>query len=264
MKEKNFVSQKFRKYCIAKLSISLSNGGKIGVAMGHDYGLDWIDQDALYEKTKHVFESAINKKKEKKSNPPDPFTLVAQSIISESTLENVLHFEVERKINKTLSNSVGLWHQHILSLAPGWVDLGSNGGGIDLKMEPGFTDSRFGKPLVAEVKNRFNTIKASDEKEVWDTLDLAAKTHGAIAYIFQIVPKTSERYDRPWKVSGRPEKENIRCCDGATAYDIVFQRDNALHDLYEVFPLIMDDILDGGISVSNDLAERIYSESIPK
>lgn len=59
-------------------------------------------------------------------------------------------------------------------------------------------------------------------------------------------------------------KENIRCCDGATAYDIVFQRDNALHGLYEVFPLIMDDILDGGVSVSNDLAERIYSESIPK
>lgn len=94
-----------------------------------------------------------------------------------------------------LERRIEIWHQHILSLAHGWVDLGSNGGGIDLKMEPGFTDSRFGKPLVAEVKNRFNTIKASDEKEVWDTLDPAAKTHGAIAYIFQIVPKTSERYD---------------------------------------------------------------------
>jgi len=232
--------------------------------MEHDYGLNWINQDDLYEITKHVFESVISKKKEKKTNPPDPFTLTSQALIVGSTLENVLHFEIERKINKTLSNNVGLWHQHVLSLAPGWTDLGSSGGGIDLEMMSGFTDPRFGKPLVAEVKNRFNTIKASDEKTVWDTLDLAAKTHRAIAYIFQIVPKTPERYDRPWNVSGRPEKENIRCCDGATAYDMVFQRNNALHDLYEVFPLILDDVLDSGAEIDEDIAERIYSESIPE
>ncbi|NMM95382.1 Eco47II family restriction endonuclease [Bifidobacterium sp. DSM 109960] len=231
--------------------------------MEHDYGLDWIDQEALYEKTKHVFGSALKRKSEKK-NPPDPFTLMAQAIIAGSSLENVLHFEVERKINKTLSNSVGLWHQHVLSLAPGWVDLGSNGGGIDLKMEPGVIEPRFGKPLVAEVKNRFNTIKASDEKEVWDTLDLAAKTHGAVAYIFQIVPKTSERYDQPWKVSGRPVKEHIRCCDGATAYDMVFKRENALKDLYEVFPLIMDDVVGDNVQIDHDIAEKMYSESIPE
>ena len=72
--------------------------------MEHDYGLNWINQDDLYEITKHVFESVISKKKEKKTNPPDPFTLTSQALIVGSTLENVLHFEIERKINKTLFN----------------------------------------------------------------------------------------------------------------------------------------------------------------
>lgn len=231
--------------------------------MIHDYGLDWIDQDALYEVTAHVFEKAIAARTAKQLNPPDPFTLVAQAVISGESLESVLEFETTRAINKTLSNNVGLWHQSVLSLSPEWENLGSNGGGIDLKMKPGFVDERFNKPLVAEVKNRFNTIKASDEKELWDKLDLTAKTHAAVAYVFQIVPKTTERYDRPWKVSGRLEKETIRCCDGATAYDLVFHRQGALFDIYNALPDILSDVLNRDSGIESETAQKIFYTSIP-
>ena len=134
---------------------------------------------------------------------------MAQAAIGGSSVENILSFEIQRRINKSLSNSVGLWHQHVLGLADGWEDLGSNGGGVDLRTVEGYRDARFGKPIFAEVKNRFNTIKASDEKNLWDTLDLTAKTNNAVSYVFQIVPKTVERYDREWRVSGRPEKGTV-------------------------------------------------------
>ena len=125
--------------------------------MNHDYGLNWIDQNALYNITEHVFKKAIKAQSSKRKNLPDPFTLVAQAVIGDETLDSVLEFESIRVINKTLSNNVGLWHQSVLSLAPKWENLGSSGGGIDLKMKDGCLDERFNKPLVAEVKNRFNT-----------------------------------------------------------------------------------------------------------
>ena len=232
--------------------------------MSHNYGLSWIDQDKLFEVTEHAFEKAINDRKIKPKTPPDPFTLIAQAAIMGSDLEDVLEFETARKLNKTLSNEVGLWHQHVLGLAPGWQDLGSAGGGVDLKMCPGNVSARFGKPIVAEVKNRYNTIKASDEKNIWDDLDFAAKTHGAIAYIFQIVPKDTNRYDRPWKVSGRVEKDTVRCCDGVTAYEMVFGKSDALFELYDALPEIFEDVLAASTSqIDSKSASKIYYVSMP-
>ncbi len=231
--------------------------------MVYDYGLNWLNQKELYNVTEHAFKKAIDARFQTPKNPPDPFTLVAQAVIGNESLEKVLEFETTRTINKTLSNNVGLWHQSVLSLAPAWENLGANGGGIDLKMKAGLIDDRFQKPLVAEVKNRFNTIKASDEKALWDKLDLVSKTHGAVAYVFQIVPKTANRYDCPWKVSGRTEKETIRCCDGATAYDMVFKRKGALYDIYKALPEILSDILNHKSNLETDIAKEIFYKSIP-
>lgn len=233
--------------------------------MEHEYGLDWIDQDELFRVTEHTFENVIHdSKSHAKGNPPDPFTLMAQAAIGGSSVENILSFEIQRRINKSLSNSVGLWHQHVLGLADGWEDLGSNGGGVDLRTVEGYRDARFGKPIFAEVKNRFNTIKASDEKNLWDTLDLTAKTNNAVSYVFQIVPKTVERYDREWRVSGRPEKGTVRCCDGATAYEMVFNRKNALYELYEAFPCILADVLGDDSPIDPDRVKDLYYGSFPQ
>lgn len=47
--------------------------------MLHDYGLDWIDQEALYKLTEHAFEKAINARSQKQKNPPDPFDVFIEA-----------------------------------------------------------------------------------------------------------------------------------------------------------------------------------------
>ena len=181
----------------------------------HSYGLDWIDEDALYEITEHAFANVIEKARAGEMQaPPDPFATLAQAILYDQSIESMRAFELLRGINKSISNAVGNWHQAVLGLAEGWDNLGTAGGVVDL-----FVTSKDSKRAMAvEVKNRYNTIKASDEKKVWDTLDMLARSNGTTSYIIQIVPKTPERYDRPWRVSGRDERSNVRCCDGATGY----------------------------------------------
>lgn len=117
------------------------------------------------------------------------------------------------------------------------------------------------KPTYVEVKNRYNTIKASDEKNVWDNLDTLARASGGKSYLVQIVPKKPERYDEPWRVSGRSSRDHVRCCDGATAYTYAFKRENALQEFYEVFPDILSDVT--GINYDKAGIEQIYALSMP-
>ena len=175
-------------------------------------------------------------------NPPDPFTVMAQCAIKNTSFTDCLAFDSIRAFNKTLSNSIGNFHQKILSLSKNWKDLGTNGGGLDLMTLEGYLHPWFDKPVVVEVKNRFNTIKASDEKNVWDKLNEAAKLMKARAYLFQITPKEPVRYNRPWCPSGRSESNRVWCCDGVTAYEMVFGHATALQELYLALPHILRDI----------------------
>lgn len=206
----------------------------------HHYGLDWINEDKLYEIVERVFGNVIKKAEDSRlSAPPDPFPIATQAVLFNQSAESMMAFEKLRGVNKAISNAVGNFHQAVLGLADGWEDLGASGGGVDLKVQKTPTSP----PVFVEVKNRFNTIKASDESKLWNNLDLLAKSNNTKSYLVQIVPETPYRYDRPWHVSGRPVHERVRCCDGATAYTWAFGRENALEELYEAFPDILSDVL---------------------
>lgn len=231
----------------------------------HEYGLDWIDQDGLFDVTYKTFKRILGLDDYRaQATPPDPFTLVAHAVATRSELGEAIGFETERSINKTLSNNFGLWHQRVLALADGWEDLGTTGGGVDIKMTDARINERFGKSIYAEVKNRYNTIKASDEKELWDKLSFLTQTNNCIAYVFQIVPKVPEQYDEPWKVSGRESRENVRCCDGISAYDMVFDRRNALVDIYSILPELFEDVTGGAVDFSNDEIMDLFYRSFPR
>jgi hypothetical protein len=78
---------------------------------------------------------------------------------------------------------------------------------------------------------------------VWEDIDRIARCNGDIGYLIQIVPKQAVLYDEPWTPSGVQKREHVRHCDGATGYALVFDYENALSELIDAFPKIVDDIL---------------------
>lgn len=207
------------------------------------YGLDWVDEDALFAQIKHALKNPLGLATSLKPTPPDPFSILVHSMIADVSFDEALVFEKQRLLNKKISNAVGNIHQGILALSPHWQTLGTTGGVLDLSTVPGYVHPRFNKPLVAEVKNRYNTIKASDEAKLWDKIDQAARLQGAQGYLFQITPQNARQYDREWTPSGRPAKATVRVCDGVTAYELVFGEPRALEQLYLAMPRILSDIL---------------------
>lgn len=222
----------------------------------HDYGLDWLDQDGLYEVTKKRFGPITRPY----TAPPDPFVMVVQASIAGTSLDAAKEFELSRQINKTISNRVGNWHQDVLGLGKNFETV-PHAGVIDVQSVGSYRHPVFAKEVIVEVKNRYNTIKASDEKNLWDSLENLARSQGKIAYVFQIVPKNSERFDQPWKVSGRETREHVRHCDGNTAYTMVFGRENALYEVYSALPRILDDIRESRSDFDGEELRRLFSAS---
>lgn len=208
-----------------------------------DYGLNWVDQDLLYRTVARTLQNPLGLKTSRLDMPDDPFSMLLQAMIADVPMEEVRRFEVLRKLNKKISNAVGGLHQNVLSLAENWTSLGTAGGVLDLRTVEGYIHPRFGKPVVAEVKNRFNTIKASEQPEMWRKIKDAASLSGAQGYLFQITPRHQERVDQLWKVSGLTENPLVRVCDGVTAYEIVFGVPDALEQFYFTLPHILSDIL---------------------
>lgn len=82
--------------------------------------------------------------------------------------------------------------------------------------------------ILAEVKNKHNTMNASNRIKVVDDLDTAIrqKGRGWTGYLVIIIPKMPRRYRK--KLTTREIYE----IDGASFYELVTRYPTALHDLY--------------------------------
>lgn len=224
--------------------------------------LHWISRDQLIEITKGCFSKALESINAKDRNlRSDPTLLLALSTFLNLSTQEVDRIQNDVKTVKSLQNAIGTFHQTVLGSVAGWTDTGKSGGVIDLLSE-GEVALAKNRHVVAEVKMRYNTIKASDECKMWDKLKEAAASRGGaekcVAYIIQMIPKTNEPYDRPWRVSGRPEVNYVRAIDGRSAYHLVTGDPNALDDLLHLLPSVFREVLTSTTDIySSDLATSL-------
>jgi hypothetical protein len=224
--------------------------------------LNWIDIEKVIAIAEHRFEKSIKAVQEnaKSAGKVDPTLsivragILGQPMVVEDTIDETV------SITKTIQNAVGLFHQDILGTVTGWSSSGTSGGSIDLRGTSPITK----KSIIAEVKMRWNTIKASDEKNIWDDLKHAVSLTGSdsIGYVFQIIPKTNTAYDTPWKVSGRESNEKIRCADGVTAYHLVTGKPDALSELLTILPHVMTEAVTNILGNGNN-ARIAFKNSEP-
>lgn len=149
-----------------------------------------------------------------------------------------------RQCQKTLTNHIGNLHQKILGQVTGWQDLGT-GGIVDLVCPS--------KQIIAEVKNKYNTVTGGKLAEQYYSLERlvtpkASQYKDYTAYFVNIIPKKPERFDLPFQPSDKdkgikcPVNENIRIIDGASFYTLVTGREEAIQEFYDALPLVIEDI----------------------
>ena len=172
------------------------------------------------------------------SNVLDPFNAAFQSAAHGLTRVNWESAERARQLQKTFEHQMGSLHQSVLGALPDWENL-TTGNVTDLLNKK--------QKLCAEVKNKHNTVKASDEASVYQKLLGLVGTSGAYrgytAYYVTIVPKRKSAMNEPFAPSDnaagvrKPSNDRIRKIDGYSFYALATGRAHALRELFVALPV---------------------------
>lgn len=210
--------------------------------------LTWLADDDLKTCVRGVLARGLAGIKQSEEsfyrNGIDPFSAVFDAACQNITLEQWLSFERKRQAQKTLQNALGNFHQQLLSRVNGWEIPALNF--VDLISEK--------TKVVAEVKNKHNTVKKSDLKAVYDELQAAvlhktSKYHGYTAYYVTVIPASTKRFTKEFTPPDNETKtvrqanKQILEIDGYSFYALVTGEPEALKQLYEALPRVIKDVL---------------------
>lgn len=228
--------------------------------------VSFISDHLLEAEVRRLIEVAqqakLQSRKNFSKNVIDPFAAVFEiagfSIDHAAWLEN----EMTRQAQKTLQNQIGTFHQNVLGAARGWRNLGT-GAVIDLVHND--------KKIIAEVKNKYNTISGGKQAELYGVLERLVMPKRSdykdyTAYYVAIIPKKPIRYNRPFTPSDKekgsrcPNNELIREIDGSSFYEFVTGTPNALQSLYHVLPDVIQAVVGDVQQVRDfDMLKRYFS-----
>ena len=196
------------------------------------------------------------------SNVIDPFSATFDAMYQKISLDDWLRQEKARQIQKSLQNYVGDFHQAVLGSINGWENLGI-GNSIDLRSRD--------RKIIAEVKNKHNTMNSNSALAVYDKLqkhlDYDESYQGYTAYCVIIIPQTPKPINFPFCPSERgikrPQREDIRKVDGMSFYNIATNNSNALQELYCRIPVILGRLLNINIEkfVSTGIFDYLFQKA---
>lgn len=208
--------------------------------------LDFVSNDKLFNAVTKVLDTAKNAIKSDRDfykNSVDPFSALFDATTAEITIEAWVKLEKGRQRQKTLQNSIGEFHEEILGSVAEWERL-PVGHLVDVISKE--------NQVISEVKNKHNTTKGSDKKEIYNNLKHALATpeySNFTAYYVEIIPKSAKTYNKPFTPSDNrtktkmSENPDIRIIDGRSFYELVTGDKLALDKLYKIIPRVIADIL---------------------
>lgn len=208
--------------------------------------LSFLADEILLQAVKHLLNIATEARRKADQdfnrNVIDPFATLFEMSGFQLDEKAWRAGEKNRQAQKTLQNHIGTFHQTLLGNVAGWEDLGT-GGLVDIVCHE--------RKLIAEIKNKHNTVKGSDKVKVYDLMERAVMTKGHqykgfTGYYVEIIPKATARYDKPFtppdNQTGQPRAANplIRQIDGYSFYALVTGVPDALAQLFTVLPDVIE------------------------
>ncbi len=209
--------------------------------------LSWISDTAFDEAIQDLQQSAedalTKAESRRRKNVVDPFfTLLLASTFSVAESADLGDLQQAESAIRGMSGALGAFHQSILGSVSGWEDHDAL---YDLKSAE--------RQIVAEVKNKWNTMNATNRRQVETDLATAIRSLRGdwTAYLVLIVPRKPVRYSTQIA-------SNVIEIDGASFYHLATGFPNAIHDLF--------DKLSEKLAPSEGIAsycKQIMSQSLP-
>ncbi|MGE5943616.1 MAG: Eco47II family restriction endonuclease [Flavobacteriales bacterium] len=169
------------------------------------------------------------------SNKVDTIKLTFDAKFNDIDEESLIEAEILRQIDKSINNSIGTFHEQILSGIAGF-EVG-NFSGFDIKA----TDDT----MFADIKNKHNTMNSSSAEALFQKLSRYADDYKkAKCYWVQILAKNS--FCELWKgdINGKEYSHSrVYKISGDQFYALLSGKQDALFQLYKNLPIAINDYL---------------------
>ncbi|GAA5819292.1 MAG: Eco47II family restriction endonuclease [Methanobrevibacter sp. CfCl-M3] len=222
--------------------------------------LDFIKDDDFKKSVNHVLKGYSIKTRNQNiidllkeyDNTIDEFKLLFDLYGNRTTLKSWKEAEILRQNDKTVNNYIGEFHQMVLGSVRGWTDLGiGDKSEIDLKKND--------NSIFVELKNKFNTMNSSSEKECRRKLEKIVQEYpNSTAYWAFIISKDHKSVNTVWTSKNYKTDHRILKVSGNEIYKIVTGDSNALNKTFKALNLVLNDIV-SEYSLSNE-DQRILSD----
>lgn len=169
------------------------------------------------------------------NNKIDAIKLTFDSKFNNIEEESLIETEILRQIDKSINNSIGVFHEQILGGIAGY-EIGSLSG-FDIKA----TDNT----LFADIKNKHNTMNSSSAESLFQKLARYADTYkNAKCYWVQILATNS--FNERWTgiINGKEYSHSrVFKISGDQFYKLLTGEEDAFLQLYKALPSAIDDFL---------------------
>lgn len=204
----------------------------------HDYKLDFIDSEELFNHVKNTVLGYSFKMdlKSFNNNLIDPIKLTFDSIVYAQGIEQTIENEVLRQLDKTNSNLIGYFHQNIFRyIGDGWTVPKT---GYDIQSEK--------QNIFVEMKNKHNTMNSSSSAKTFMRMQSTIiKNPEATCLLVEVIAKKSQNI--PWVVSLDGERQastsQIRRVSIDKFYELVTGNKNAFLELCKIIPTVIADVI---------------------
>lgn len=207
--------------------------------MSHSY-LNYVSDEHLLACIDQLYKSYIKAKSNitKSSfylNKVDIIKLTFDSKFNNLDEESLIQTEILRQIDKSINNSIGTFHEQLLSGINGYE--GGHLKGFDIKAKD--------NSLFADIKNKHNTLNSSAAEALFQKLAGYANTYKqAKCYWVQILAKKS--FTELWEgeINGKEYRHSrVYKISGDQFYALLSREQDALLQLYQTLPKVIKDYL---------------------
>ncbi|BDR73130.1 type II restriction endonuclease [Clostridium tetani] len=196
-------------------------------------------------------------------NQIDPIKLLFDMNFFGISQEEVIAREIQRKIDKSISNAIGTFHEELLGGIDGYVKH-PVGCGFDI------TDSQC-RLLFADIKNKHNTVKGSNLQDLYSDLESYIKDKpNAKAYWVQII-SASQSFNENWTIPlHNKNNPNVYKISADRFYQILTGKENAFAELCSSLPIAIKDFLNykqlkptiSNINVYKELCTKSFNNNV--
>jgi hypothetical protein len=187
------------------------------------------------------------------SNKVDTIKLTFDAKFNNIDEESLIQSEILRQIDKSINNSIGTFHEQILSGIEGFET--GNLSGYDIKAKD--------HTLFADIKNKHNTMNSSAAEALFQKLARYANDYKkAKCYWVQILAKGS--FCELWRgdINGKEYSHSrVYKISGDQFYALLSGQEDAMFKLYKILPKAIRDYLKSA-DQSKDISENSAIEEL--